>query len=60
MMLALGTSLGKLCMYSVDYSHIDINEEPFGCLPTTSLVVQVLIIIIIIIMEYFRRKLVYC
>lgn len=38
----LGSSLGKLCTHSVNYDLIDINAEPFGCLPTTSLVIQVI------------------
>lgn len=39
----LGSSLGKLCTHSVNYDHIDINAELFGCLPTTSLVIQVIV-----------------
>ncbi|XP_019859150.1 PREDICTED: probable fructokinase-5 [Amphimedon queenslandica] len=50
-----GSSLGKLCTHSVDYSHIDINEEPFGCLPTTSLAIQD-ILVNAIVSELILRK----
>ena len=36
----VGNPLGEVCQYGLDYSNVPV-KEPFDCLPTTSLIVQV-------------------
>ena len=38
--LCVGSPLDKLCLNHISYEHVKF-EEPFTCLPSTSLIVQV-------------------